>query len=64
MPAKAPELTSRPDQVIEAYKLHVDRSLLRENLKLSLDERMAKLQRMVNFAAELQRAGRESRGRS
>jgi hypothetical protein len=32
-----------PDPVIEAYKRDVDRTLLRENLKLSPEERLLKL---------------------
>jgi hypothetical protein len=32
-----------PDPVIEAYKKDVDRGLLRENLKLTPDERLRKL---------------------
>jgi len=32
-----------PDPVIEEYKRRVDRAALRENLKLSVEERIAKL---------------------
>jgi hypothetical protein len=49
------------DPVIEAYKRHVDRSLLMENLKLSIDERLLRLIELQRFAAELRRAGREAR---
>ncbi len=49
------------DPVIEAYKKDVDRSLLRENLKLTADERFAKFQRFWEFAQELREAGRKSR---
>lgn len=45
------------DPVIEAYKKDVDRTLLRENLKLSAEERLRKLIELQRFAVELQRAG-------
>lgn len=45
------------DPVIEVYKQHVDRSLLRENLKLTPEERLRKLQAHLEFAVELRRAG-------
>ena len=48
-----------PDPVIEAYKRNVDRSLIRENLRLSVEERFEKLARLQEFAEELRRAGRE-----
>jgi hypothetical protein len=47
--------------VIEAYKKDVDRTLLRENLKLTVTERFEQLMEMQRFAEELQRAGREAR---
>ncbi|MBI3874628.1 MAG: hypothetical protein HY300_01380 [Verrucomicrobia bacterium] len=50
------------DPVIEAYKKDVDRTLLRENLKLTPAQRAEKLQDFVNFLSEIQRAGRRLRG--
>ena len=47
------------DPVVEAYKRDVDRTLLRENLRLTVEERFEKLMRLQQFAAELRRAGRE-----
>lgn len=47
------------DPVIEAYKRDVDRTLIRENLRLTVEERFEKLRRLQQFAAELRRAGRE-----
>jgi hypothetical protein len=38
-----------PDPVIEAYKKDIDRTLIRENLKLTPDERLRKLQDFVRF---------------
>ena len=39
-----------PDPVIEAYKNDVDRSLLRENLKLTVTERAEKMIAALRFA--------------
>ena len=52
-----------PDPVIEAYKRDVDRTLIRENLRLTVEERFNALMRLQQFAEELQRAGREARRR-
>lgn len=49
------------DPVIEAYKPGVDRTLLAENLKLTVDQRFQRLMELQRFAEELQRAGREAR---
>jgi hypothetical protein len=46
------------DPVIEAYKRDIDRTLLRENLRLSVEERLENLMSMQRFAEELRRAGR------
>jgi hypothetical protein len=54
-----PPLT--PDPVIEFYKKDVDRTLLRENLKLTVTERFEKLMALQRFAEEMRRAGREAR---
>ena len=49
------------DPVIEAYKKHVDRSLLRENLKLTVQQRFEKFEQFMSFLRELREAGREAR---
>jgi len=49
------------DPVIEAYKAGVDRSLLRANLKLTVEERFLKLMDLQRFAAELRAAGQRER---
>ena len=56
-------MKARPvvDPVIAAFRKHVDLSLLRENLKLSPAQRLAKLQSAVAFVGELRRAGRRIR---
>ena len=43
-----PERPTEPDPVIEAYKKDVDRTLLRENLKLTPMERLRQLQRFCD----------------
>ena len=45
-----------PDPVIEAYKKHVDRSLLRENLKLTPGQRLEKLAAFMRSLGEVQGA--------
>ena len=50
-----------PDAVIEAYKKHIDRTLIRENLRLTVDQRFKQLMELQRFAEELQNAGRKAR---
>ena len=50
-----------PDPVIEAYKKHIDRTLIRENLRLTVDQRFKQLMELQRFAEELQEAGRKAR---
>ncbi len=52
-----------PDPVIEAYKQDVDRTLLRENLRLTPAERLDKLVSFMRLLDEVRRAGGQSRGR-
>jgi hypothetical protein len=49
------------DPVIEAYKKDVDRTLLRENLKLTVDERFRKFESFMQYVHELREAGRKAR---
>ena len=49
-----------PDPVIEAYKKDVERALIRENLRLSAEQRIEDLMRLQEIAGELQRAKREN----
>ena len=53
-----------PDPVIEAYKKDVDRTLLRENLRRSVAERLANLLALQRLAEEARRAGRRFRSGS
>ena len=48
------------DPVIEAYKKDVDRTLLREALKRTPEQRLRELMRLQRLAAELRRAGRQA----
>ena len=52
------ELVPKPvrDPVVEAYKKDVDRTLLRENLKKTPDERVRTLMAMSRFSDEARRA--------
>ncbi len=50
------KIALEPDPVIEAYKQHVDRSLIRENLKRSVEERFLNLMELQRFAEALRRA--------
>ncbi len=52
--------TLGPDPVIEAFKKDIDRTLLRENLKLSHEERLLKLMQHQHFANALRQAGRQA----
>ena len=49
-----------PDPVIEAYKRDVDRTLLDENLRRSVDERVRNLMALQRLAEEARRAGHEA----
>ena len=51
----------QPDPVIEAYKKDVDRTLIRENLKLTVEQRFLQLMDMQKFAEGLRAAGRRLR---
>jgi len=51
-----------PDPVIEAYKQHVDRTLLRANLRRTPEERWRTLAAATRLAEEVRRAGADRRG--
>jgi adenylylsulfate kinase-like enzyme len=58
-PATPGRLVLLPDPVIEAYKIDVDRTLLRENLKLTVEQRLKQHRKMAEMAAALRKAGRK-----
>ncbi|MFN2397628.1 MAG: helix-turn-helix domain-containing protein [Gemmatimonadaceae bacterium] len=49
------------DPVVEVYKRAIDRTLLRENLKKSVDERIRTLANLQEFGTEVRRAVREAK---
>jgi hypothetical protein len=53
---------SSMDDVIDAYKKDVDRTLLRENLRLTPTERIEKFEKFGEFAVGLYDSGRRHRG--
>jgi hypothetical protein len=57
---KGKSIKIEPDPVIEVYKKDVDMTLIDENLKLSVEERLSKLFRMQELIDELRRATREA----
>lgn len=48
----------RPDPLIDAYKKDVDRTLLRENLKKTVEQRFSDHQQLAEFAARFRDAAR------
>ena len=55
------EVSLAPDPVIEAYKKDVDRTLIRENLRLTPDQRLRKLQSFIDDLADLRAAVKRRR---
>lgn len=49
-----------PDPVIEAYKRELDLTLLEENLRRTVDERVRNLMALQRLAEEARRAGRKA----
>ena len=47
------------DPVIEANKKDIDRTLIRENIKRTVEERFERLMELQRFAEELQREARK-----
>ncbi len=60
-PPMIPDSRFEPDPVIEAYKRDVDRTLLRENLRRSVAERLDNLLALQRLAEEARKAERRSR---
>lgn len=46
----------RPDPIVQAYKQDVDRTLIRENLRRTIDERLRLNEESIQLGAELRRA--------
>lgn len=63
-PVDRPRQTHRPltpDPVLEVYKASLDRTLLRQNLGRTPDERLRNLVELQRLADELRRAGERTR---
>ncbi len=56
-----PALPDYCDPVIETYKQDVDRTLLRANLTLTVEQRFEKFERFMEYVYELREAGRKAR---
>ena len=56
-----PEIPLEPDPVIEAYKKDIDRTLLRERLKLTPGERLRDLQSAVEGVLSLREQFQKTR---
>ena len=52
------------DPVVDAYKRHIDRTLLRQNLRRTVTERVENLIALQHLAAEARRAGQSRRNAS
>ena len=57
MPNSEPD----PDPVVEAFKKNIDLTLIRRNLKLTIEERFLQAMELQKFAEELKRAGKNAR---
>lgn len=62
-PDSPPLSPAEVDRLVEELKKDVDRTLIRENFKLTVEERLRSLMSHQRFADELRRAGRELRRR-
>jgi nicotinamidase/pyrazinamidase len=58
---QSPSLNHDYDPVIAAYMDGIDRTLLRENLRLTVTERLERLMSLQEFSDELRRAGKRAR---
>lgn len=51
------------DPIVEAYKKGVDITLIRRNLRMTVDERFEQLMSLQRFAEELRAAGKRAQNR-
>ena len=59
-PVRLTDISLQPDPVIEAYKKDVDRTLIRENLKLSVDDRVRKMLAALGLVEEIRRSSKRA----
>lgn len=62
-PVGTPEPETSLDRVIARYKEGIDRTLIRDNLRRTHEERLIALQQMQEFVSEVRAAGEEMRRR-
>lgn len=60
-PAEPDDESLAPDPVIEIFKKDVDRTLIREQLRRSVDARVKNMIAALRFAEGLREAGRRQR---
>ena len=53
-------ISLEPDPIIELYKKDLDRTLIRENLKLTVEQRFEKAMALQRLAEEVRRAGQKA----
>lgn len=58
---KTPDVAPYVDPVVEFYKKDIDRTLLRENLKLTVQQRLDKLERFMKDLQTVRGAARRAR---
>jgi len=56
-----PKEESKLDPVVAAYLADIDRSLIRKNLALTVEQRFLQLMELQRFASELRRGARRAR---
>jgi hypothetical protein len=59
-----PRQKDTADPVVKAYKSGVDVTLIRENLRRTIDERFLQLMEMQRFAKELQEARKRAESKT
>ena len=59
-----PQAKDSMDAVIEVYKRDIDRSLIRQNLKLPQQERIIRFEDFMRFIFELRDMGKEMRAQN
>ena len=57
----ADESALPPDPVIEAYKKDIDRTLFRENLRLTIEQRIRKLEAFMRSLESIRGSARKAR---